>query len=58
MPWAWRDNFFAYWDMVEGLEMMAEGAALQAFALSQFHKIVSREAQYRAPSRRYLQAHN
>jgi hypothetical protein len=44
--------------MAEGLEMMAEGAALQAFALSQFHKIVSWEAQCRAPSRRYLQAHN
>ena len=38
--------------------MAAEDAALQAFSLSQFHKIVSREAQCRAPSRRYLQAHN
>jgi hypothetical protein len=38
--------------------MVAKGAAPQAFAMSQFHKIVSREAQCRAPSRRYLQAHN
>ena len=37
--------------------MMAEGAALQAFALSQFHKIVSGKLRAGHP-RRYLQAHN